>query len=67
MGAFRSVSVEWLARPITASNSDFYPHSGTVHFEEGQRHAEIEIFIVDDDDVEFVETFTVQLIGKPGV
>ncbi|XP_039258016.2 adhesion G-protein coupled receptor V1-like isoform X1 [Styela clava] len=65
-GAFRSVGVEWIAKPITASGSDFYPHHGSVHFEEGQRNAFIEIFIVDDNDVEFVETFTVQLIGKPG-
>ena len=66
-GFFRSVGVEWFARPTTAENSDFFPSSGSVEFLEDQRSAEIVIYITDDDKVEFLESFTVQLIATSGL
>jgi len=66
VGLFRAVGVEWLARPGTAKNSDFFPSSGLVQFESGQKHADIEIFITDDQYVEFLENFNVQLVAASG-
>lgn len=66
VGTARSVGVEWVAKPVTAQSGDFFPSSGNVQFEAGSNSAEIEIFITDDDLVEFMESFTVQLIGVTG-
>ncbi|XP_053330924.1 adhesion G-protein coupled receptor V1 [Spea bombifrons] len=61
-GKFGSVTVYWEAQPITASLEDFTPSSGNVTFSDGQALGVIEIFIVDDTLIEFVETFSVSLI-----
>ncbi|CAK8694047.1 unnamed protein product [Clavelina lepadiformis] len=66
VGFVRTIGVEWVARPGTAKNQDFFPSSGSVQFLEGSKSAEIEIFIADDHEVEFVETFTVQLVAATG-
>lgn len=66
VGAFRSVGVEWLAKPVSSSPADFYPFTGSVHFEEEQRNADLIMYIVDDEEVEFMETFTIQLVGTTG-
>jgi len=66
VGFARTVGVEWIARPLTAGNEDFFPKSASVEFKENQAAGEIEIFITDDDEVEFLETFTVQLVGTTG-
>ena len=67
VGFARSVGVEWLAQPVTASSNDFFPASGSVQFKENSDYGVIEIFITDDDEVEFMESFTVQLIGTSGM
>ena len=66
VGFSRTVGVEWIAQPITARNEDFFPRSGSVEFEANKASGEINIFILDDDEVEFLESFTVQLIGTTG-
>ncbi|KAM8960806.1 adhesion G-protein coupled receptor V1 [Pelodytes ibericus] len=60
-GRFGSVTVYWEAQPITASLEDFTPTSGNITFSEGQAVAVIEIVIVDDTLIEFLETFSVTL------
>ena len=66
IGFARTVGVEWLAQPVTAGKEDFFPKSGFVEFKENKASGEIEIFIIDDDKVEFLESFTVQLVGTTG-
>ncbi|KAM4808264.1 adhesion G-protein coupled receptor V1 [Rhinophrynus dorsalis] len=60
-GRFGSVNVFWEAKPITASLEDFSPSSGNLTFSDGQAFGTIEIFIVDDTYIEFLETFSVSL------
>ncbi|OCU02316.1 adhesion G-protein coupled receptor V1 [Xenopus laevis] len=60
-GKFGPVTVYWEAKPITASQEDFYPSSGNLTFSDGQGSGVIQIFIVDDTYVEFLEAFTVVL------
>ncbi|XP_063820072.1 adhesion G-protein coupled receptor V1 [Pseudophryne corroboree] len=60
-GTFGSVTLYWEALPITASNNDFTPSSGNLTFSDGQSLGEIDIFIVDDTVIEFLETFNVSL------
>ncbi|XP_075069096.1 adhesion G-protein coupled receptor V1 [Mixophyes fleayi] len=60
-GKFGFVTVYWEALPITASREDFTPSSGNVTFSDGQSLGAIEIFILDDTIIEFLETFNVSL------
>ncbi|KAE8635798.1 hypothetical protein XENTR_v10002742 [Xenopus tropicalis] len=60
-GKFGPVTVYWEAKPMTASQEDFYPSSGNLTFSDGQGSGVIQIFIVDDTFVEFSEAFTVVL------
>ncbi|KAG9488005.1 hypothetical protein GDO78_007684 [Eleutherodactylus coqui] len=60
-GKFGLVTIYWEALPITASNEDFTPSSGNLTFYDGQSLGIIEIFILDDTIIEFLETFNVSL------
>ncbi|XP_073480601.1 adhesion G-protein coupled receptor V1 isoform X2 [Aquarana catesbeiana] len=60
-GNFGIVTVYWEALPITASRDDFTPSSGNLSFSDGQSAGVIEIVIVDDTFVEYLETFNVSL------
>ncbi|CAH2297028.1 G- coupled receptor 98 [Pelobates cultripes] len=60
-GRFGPVSVYWEANSITATNEDFTPPSGNITFSDGQALGVIEIFIVDDTIIEYLETFSVSL------
>ncbi|XP_075895105.1 adhesion G-protein coupled receptor V1 isoform X2 [Nelusetta ayraudi] len=53
--------VYWEADPITAGLDDFSPLSGNITFQDGQREAVIAITVMDDELVETVETFRVNL------
>nr|XP_014349406.1 PREDICTED: G-protein coupled receptor 98 [Latimeria chalumnae] len=65
-GRFGVVSVLWEARPVTASLEDFTPAYGNLTFADGQDSKAIEITIVDDSIVEFMETFSVALTEVVG-
>uniref|UniRef100_A0A8C5LUA9 Adhesion G protein-coupled receptor V1 n=1 Tax=Leptobrachium leishanense TaxID=445787 RepID=A0A8C5LUA9_9ANUR len=60
-GRYGSVSVYWEANPITASQDDFTPSSGNITFSDGEALGVIEIFIVDDTVIEYLESFRVSL------
>ncbi|KAM3940659.1 adhesion G-protein coupled receptor V1 isoform 2-T2 [Leptodactylus fuscus] len=60
-GKFGLVTVYWEALPVTASHEDFTPSSGNLTFSDGQSSGVIEIFILDDIIIEFLETFNVSL------
>ncbi|XP_059909463.1 adhesion G-protein coupled receptor V1 [Gadus macrocephalus] len=65
-GTTGGVVVYWEAQPITASFEDFSPSSGNVTLKDGQRDATIDITIIDDEEVEVEETFTVSLLRVTG-
>ncbi|KAI9527782.1 Adhesion G-protein coupled receptor V1 [Dissostichus eleginoides] len=56
----------WEAQPITADLSDFSPSSGNITFQDGQSEATIAITILDDESVETLETFRVNLLRVIG-
>ncbi|MBN3308256.1 GPR98 protein, partial [Amia calva] len=60
------VVVHWEARPIIASLEDFAPPAGNITFSDGQAVSFIEITIIDDNIVEFMETFSVALTQVAG-
>ncbi|XP_056394317.1 adhesion G-protein coupled receptor V1 isoform X2 [Hyla sarda] len=55
------VTVYWEALLVTASHEDFTPWLGNLTFSDGQSVGVIEIFILDDTIIEFLETFNVSL------
>ncbi|XP_077792347.1 adhesion G-protein coupled receptor V1 isoform X2 [Podarcis muralis] len=65
-GKFGSVNLYWEATPVTASLEDFTPSSGNLTFADGEVTGVIEITIIDDDLVEFLEMFTVTLVRVTG-
>ncbi|XP_029429217.1 adhesion G-protein coupled receptor V1 [Rhinatrema bivittatum] len=65
-GRFGLVSLYWKATPATASLEDFSPLFGNLTFADGQALGSIEITIVDDTEIEFLETFNVTLIRVTG-
>ncbi|XP_054843539.1 adhesion G-protein coupled receptor V1 [Eublepharis macularius] len=65
-GKFGSVHLYWKATPATASLDDFTPPFGNLTFADGQETGVIEITIIDDDIVEFLEMFSVTLLGVTG-
>ena len=62
VGSFGAVSVSWQASPREATNNDFSPAGGTVHFLEGQDEAVIEILIDDDSVAENLEVVTAEIL-----
>ncbi|NXK95299.1 GPR98 protein, partial [Formicarius rufipectus] len=65
-GRFGSVTLYWEAVNSTASFEDFTPWFGNVTFAEGQATGEIEIAIIDDNEVEFLEIFKIALVRVTG-
>ncbi|NWY04075.1 GPR98 protein, partial [Nothoprocta ornata] len=65
-GSFGSVTLFWEAFSSTASFEDFTPTFGNLTFAEGQTTREIEITIIDDNEVEFLEIFKVSLMRVTG-
>uniref|UniRef100_A0ABM5FTD0 Adhesion G-protein coupled receptor V1 isoform X1 n=1 Tax=Pogona vitticeps TaxID=103695 RepID=A0ABM5FTD0_9SAUR len=65
-GKFGSVNLYWEATPITASLEDFTPSFGNLTFADGQEAGVMEITIIDDDIVEFLEMFNVTLLRVTG-
>ncbi|KAH0628079.1 hypothetical protein JD844_008789 [Phrynosoma platyrhinos] len=65
-GQFGTVNLYWEATPSTASLEDFTPSFGNLTFSDGQMTGVIEITIIDDDIVEFLEMFSVTLLRVTG-
>ncbi|XP_027733793.1 adhesion G-protein coupled receptor V1 isoform X6 [Empidonax traillii] len=65
-GRFGSVTLYWEAIHSTASFEDFTPSFGNLTFAEGQATGEIEITIIDDSEVEFLEIFKIALVRVTG-
>ncbi|XP_037338537.2 adhesion G-protein coupled receptor V1 [Pungitius pungitius] len=56
----------WEAQPGTADLNDFSPSFGNITFQDGQRTATIAITILDDERVEALEIFRVNLLRVIG-
>ncbi|XP_068782490.1 adhesion G-protein coupled receptor V1 [Struthio camelus] len=65
-GRFGSVTLFWEATHSTASFEDFTPTFGNLTFADGQATGEIEITIIDDSEVEFLELFGIALMRVTG-
>ncbi|XP_068617051.1 adhesion G-protein coupled receptor V1 [Brachionichthys hirsutus] len=65
-GATGRLIVYWEAELISADLNDISPASGNVTFQDGQREAMISITILDDEWVETLETFRVNLLRVIG-
>ncbi|XP_047184912.1 adhesion G-protein coupled receptor V1 [Scophthalmus maximus] len=58
--------IYWDAQPVTADHNDFSPSSGNITFQDGQSKARVAITILDDERVETMETFRVNLLRVIG-
>uniref|UniRef100_A0A8D3DRH1 Adhesion G-protein coupled receptor V1 n=1 Tax=Scophthalmus maximus TaxID=52904 RepID=A0A8D3DRH1_SCOMX len=58
--------IYWDAQPVTADHNDFSPSSGNITFQDGQSEARVAITILDDERVETMETFRVNLLRVIG-
>uniref|UniRef100_A0A8C5REZ8 Adhesion G protein-coupled receptor V1 n=1 Tax=Laticauda laticaudata TaxID=8630 RepID=A0A8C5REZ8_LATLA len=65
-GTFGSIKLDWEATPASASPKDFSPSFGNLIFADGQVTGVIEITIIDDEEVEFLEMFTITLLRVTG-
>ncbi|KAK1176563.1 adhesion G-protein coupled receptor V1-like [Acipenser oxyrinchus oxyrinchus] len=65
-GRFGAVGLDWKAQPISANLEDFSPAFGNLTFSDGQGSGVIEITIIDDSIVEFLESFSVSLTRVTG-
>uniref|UniRef100_A0A8C3RD85 Adhesion G-protein coupled receptor V1 n=1 Tax=Cyanoderma ruficeps TaxID=181631 RepID=A0A8C3RD85_9PASS len=65
-GRFGSAILYWEAIHSTASFEDFTPSFGNLTFADGQATGEIEITIIDDSEVEFLEIFKIALVRVTG-
>ncbi|OXB60111.1 hypothetical protein ASZ78_001978 [Callipepla squamata] len=65
-GRFGSAVLYWEAILLTAGFEDFTPSSGNLTFEDEQATGEIEITIIDDNEVEFLEIFKISLVRVTG-
>ncbi|OXB72852.1 UNVERIFIED_CONTAM: hypothetical protein H355_000852 [Colinus virginianus] len=65
-GRFGSAVLYWEAILLTAGFEDFTPSSGNLTFEDEQATREIEITIIDDSEVEFLEIFKISLVRVTG-
>ncbi|KAG7243926.1 hypothetical protein INR49_006081 [Caranx melampygus] len=54
--------IYWEAQSVTADINDFSPTSGNITFQDGQTEATVAITILDDEQVEPLETFRVILL-----
>ena len=60
------VTVDYITIFDTADNTDFVPENGTITFEDQQTTATIAISILNDTEVESLETFQVALVSSTG-
>ncbi|XP_075960449.1 adhesion G-protein coupled receptor V1 [Anarhichas minor] len=58
--------IYWEAQPVTADLNDFSPSFGNITFQDGQSNAAIAITVSDDERVETLETFRVNLLRVIG-
>ncbi|NWX37327.1 GPR98 protein, partial [Notiomystis cincta] len=65
-GRFGSATLYWEAIQLTATFEDFTPSFGNLTFADGQATGEIEITIIDDSEVEFLEIFKIALVRVTG-
>ncbi|NXX79900.1 GPR98 protein, partial [Urocolius indicus] len=65
-GRFGPVTLYWEAIHLTAGFEDFTPSFGNLTFADGQATGEIEITIIDDSEVEFLEIFKIALVRVTG-
>ncbi|NXO67952.1 GPR98 protein, partial [Phainopepla nitens] len=65
-GRFGSATLYWEAIHLTASFDDFTPSFGNLTFADGQATGAIEITIIDDSEVEFLEIFKIALVRVTG-
>ncbi|XP_074850311.1 adhesion G-protein coupled receptor V1 [Carettochelys insculpta] len=65
-GRFGTVKVCWEAMHVSTTMEDFTPSFGNLTFADGQAAGEIEITILDDTAVEFLELFNVTLVRVTG-
>uniref|UniRef100_A0A452QT71 Calx-beta domain-containing protein n=1 Tax=Ursus americanus TaxID=9643 RepID=A0A452QT71_URSAM len=65
-GSFGTVSVYWKATVDTAGLEDFKPSHGILEFADKQVAAMIEMTIIDDAELELMETFSISLIRVAG-
>nr|XP_021553254.1 G-protein coupled receptor 98 [Neomonachus schauinslandi] len=65
-GSFGAVNVYWKATVDTAGLEDFKPSHGILEFADKQATAMIEITIIDDAELELMETFNISLIRVAG-
>ncbi|XP_069736689.1 adhesion G-protein coupled receptor V1, partial [Phaenicophaeus curvirostris] len=65
-GRFGSATLYWEAIHLTAGFEDFTPSFGNLTFADGQATGEIEITIIDDSEVEFLEIFRIALVRATG-
>ncbi|NWQ77266.1 GPR98 protein, partial [Columbina picui] len=65
-GRFGSATLFWEAIHSTATLEDFTPSFGNLTFADGQATGEIEITIIDDNEVEFLEIFKIALVRLTG-
>ncbi|XP_030367415.1 adhesion G-protein coupled receptor V1 [Strigops habroptila] len=65
-GRFGSATLYWEAICATASFEDFTPSFGNLTFANGEARGEIEITIIDDSEVEFLEIFRIALVRVTG-
>ncbi|NWT12625.1 GPR98 protein, partial [Vireo altiloquus] len=65
-GRFGSATLYWEAINSSASFEDFTPSFGNLTFADGQATGEIEITIIDDSEVEFLEIFKIALVRVTG-
>ena len=66
-GSFGQVSVRYETYNGTATEGvDYVQPSRAVTFEDGERNTTIDIVIQDDSEMEYEETFRVQLVSATG-
>ncbi|NXG74231.1 GPR98 protein, partial [Baryphthengus martii] len=65
-GRFGSATLFWEGIQSTATFEDFTPSFGNLTFTDGQATGEIEITIIDDSEVEFLEIFKIALVRVTG-
>ncbi|XP_026199339.1 adhesion G-protein coupled receptor V1 [Anabas testudineus] len=65
-GTIGRLVLYWESRPATADVDDFSPTAGNITFQDGQREGRIAITILNDEEVETFENFTVKLLSVIG-
>ena len=58
--------MDWEAVAVTAQSSDFVPQRGTVELTDGVSSTQLPLSIINDNEPEFEETLSVNLVGSGG-